>query len=156
MSSECDLIVDDITLQNCHSLNNTITRSYLWQTSFEHRLLQSSIKDKQCLTFFIKFLSHPVVYNLLEKVWRGRFAGLRLRSKWKWRLLKLYSLLDIVLFPFMFAILFFTHSINTWRRRSKGALCNDIKAILLQDEYIPVSCSMFQKKDVFEREVELL
>lgn len=77
-----------------------------------------------------KFLSHPVVYNLLEKVWRGRFAGLRSRYIWKWRLLKLYSLLDIILFPFVFAILFFTHSINTWRRKSKAIeLCFILNAI---------------------------
>ncbi|KAL9984603.1 hypothetical protein ACROYT_G006916 [Oculina patagonica] len=66
-----------------------------------------------------KFLSHPVVYNLLEKVWRGRFAGLRSKYRWKWTLLKLYSLLDIILFPFMFVFLFGIHSINVWRRKSK-------------------------------------
>ena len=70
--------------------------------------------------FLLKFLSHPVVYNLLEKVWRGRFAGLRSKYRWKWTLLKLYSLLDIVLFPFVFTFLFVTHSINVWRRKSKG------------------------------------
>lgn len=70
--------------------------------------------------FLLKFLSHPVVYNLLEKVWRGRFAGLRSKYRWKWTLLKLYSLLDIILFPFVFAFLFVIHSINAWRRKSKG------------------------------------
>lgn len=76
-------------------------------------IIDSAIKHKQK-----KFLSHPVVYNLLDKIWRGRFVGLK-SNFWKWTLLRFYCLLDVFLFPFVFVVLFAIHSINIWRRKRR-------------------------------------
>ncbi|XP_044173143.1 uncharacterized protein LOC114958471 [Acropora millepora] len=76
-------------------------------------IIDSAIKHKQ-----EKFLSHPVVFNLLDKTWRGRFVGLK-SNFWKWSLLRIYCLLDVFLFPFVFTVLFAIHSVNKWRLKTK-------------------------------------
>ncbi|XP_015764478.1 PREDICTED: uncharacterized protein LOC107343426 [Acropora digitifera] len=76
-------------------------------------IIDSAIKHKQ-----EKFLSHPVVFNLLDKTWRGRFVGLK-SNFWKWSILRIYCLLDVFLFPFVFIVLFAIHSVNKWRSKTK-------------------------------------
>ncbi|RMX45042.1 hypothetical protein pdam_00011498 [Pocillopora damicornis] len=67
--------------------------------------------DKAIDTEQKKFLSHPVVYNLLITKWYGSFFEMRKNSWW--------SLFDIVLFPFLFAIFFVVHLIKQGLRKGR-------------------------------------
>ena len=79
--------------------------------------------EHQAILFLFQFLSHPVVYNLLEKRWRGRFAALK-SNHLKWALIRLWCLVDLFIFPFLFVILFIVHSFKNWRRKYKGVSCS--------------------------------
>ncbi|XP_068711730.1 short transient receptor potential channel 2-like [Montipora foliosa] len=92
-------------------------------------IIDSAIKYQQK-----KFLSHPVIYKLLDKIWKGRFDDLE-PSVWKWTLLKFYCLLDVFLFPLVFIVLFAIRSINIWRRKRRG-ITQGITAQECLDKYL--------------------
>ena len=77
----------------------------LWYPGYFHPLLQ--------------FISHPVVYNLLDKRWIGLFYPWK-SYFWKWTLLWLWCLMEMIFFPFMFAILFVRDKTRLWMKKYQG------------------------------------
>ncbi|KAL9984405.1 hypothetical protein ACROYT_G006693 [Oculina patagonica] len=76
-----------------------------------------------------KFLSHPVVYNLLNSRWYRSFTSVRKEpwtspSRWGYFFLNLWPVLDIFLFPFLFACFFVFHLIKQlWRKTRETEVC---------------------------------
>ncbi|XP_078372504.1 uncharacterized protein LOC144656151 isoform X2 [Oculina patagonica] len=70
-----------------------------------------------------KFFAHPVMYNLMNNKWWGTFGRMKRSSwldlRWKWFLLNLWCLLDIVLFPVLFAVFYIKHRVNKRRRLNR-------------------------------------
>ncbi|CAH3165027.1 unnamed protein product, partial [Porites evermanni] len=71
-----------------------------------------------------KFFAHPVMYNLMKKKWFGSFRKMKKSSWlelgwWKWIVLNIWCLFDIVLFPFLFTTFSIKDYITKATRRSK-------------------------------------
>ncbi|CAH3032231.1 unnamed protein product, partial [Porites lobata] len=71
-----------------------------------------------------KFFAHPVMYNLMKKKWFGSFGKMKKSSWlelgwWKWIVLNIWCLFDIVLFPFLFTTFSIKDYITKATRRSK-------------------------------------
>ncbi|XP_066021554.1 uncharacterized protein [Pocillopora verrucosa] len=89
------------------------------------------VVDKAIDTKQKKFISHPVVYNLLNSRWYQSFFHVRKESwprrtpqRWGYFFLNLWTVFDIVFFPFLFAIFFVVHSIKqTLRRKRETEIC---------------------------------
>ncbi|XP_058950960.2 uncharacterized protein [Pocillopora verrucosa] len=85
--------------------------------------------DKAIDTEQKKFISHPVVYNLLNTTWYRSFSSTRKISwrspgRWGYFFLNLWTVFDIVLFPFLFAIFFVVHLIKqVLRKRRETEMC---------------------------------
>ena len=72
-----------------------------------------------------QFLSHPVVYNLLNSRWYRSFASVRKEpwtspSRWGYFFLNLWPVLDVFLFPVVFACFFIVHFIKRLWRKTRG------------------------------------
>ncbi|CAH3122215.1 unnamed protein product [Pocillopora meandrina] len=85
--------------------------------------------DKAIDTEQKKFISHPVVYNLLNSRWYQSFFHVRKESwrkpqRWGYFFLNLWTVFDIVFFPFLFAIFFVVHLIKqALRRKRETEIC---------------------------------
>ncbi|XP_022789486.1 uncharacterized protein LOC111329139 isoform X2 [Stylophora pistillata] len=85
--------------------------------------------DKAIDTNQKKFISHPVVYNLVKSRWYRTFFSARRESwlkprRWGYFLLNLWTVFDIVFFPFLFAIFFVMHLIkHVLRKRREIDMC---------------------------------
>ncbi|RMX45056.1 hypothetical protein pdam_00011500 [Pocillopora damicornis] len=85
--------------------------------------------DKAIDTEQKKFISHPVVYDLLNTTWYRSFFSTRKKSwrspgRWGYFFLNLWTVFDFVLFPFLFAIFFVVHLIKrVLRRRREIEMC---------------------------------
>ncbi|XP_066021550.1 uncharacterized protein [Pocillopora verrucosa] len=94
-----------------------------FQSCFDD-LVDEAIDTKQK-----KFISHPVVYNLLNSRWYQSFFHVRKESwrtpqRWGYFFLNLWTVFDIVFFPFLFAIFFVVHSIKqALRRKRETEIC---------------------------------
>ena len=73
-------------------------------------------------------LSHQVIFNLLQLRWYGTFITLR-QGKWihvdywKWIFSNMWSVIDIILFPLIFTILYIIRVISgAWRKRKGNGL----------------------------------
>lgn len=79
-----------------------------------------------CTSFFSpQFFAHPVMYNLMKKKWFGSFGKMKKYSWlelgwWKWIVLNIWCLFDIVLFPFLFTTFSIKDYITKATRRRKG------------------------------------
>ncbi|EDO38427.1 predicted protein [Nematostella vectensis] len=83
------------------------------------------VADKAILCQQKKFVSHPVIYTLLMRKWIGRFSRLRqapfLSYDWLiWVLINMLIPLDMVLFPFIFAVMYLIHKILKFIKRNNG------------------------------------
>ncbi|XP_048578368.1 uncharacterized protein LOC116618328 [Nematostella vectensis] len=82
------------------------------------------VVDKAVVFKQKKFVSHPVIYTLLMRKWIGRFSRLRqapfLSYDWLiWVLINMLIPLDMVLFPFVFAVMYLIHKILNFIKRNK-------------------------------------
>ena len=74
---------------------------------------------------FFQFVSHPVVYNLLNSRWYRSFNAVRKQPwtslrRWGYMLLSFWTVIDIVVFPFLFAFFYILHFIYLWLRKLRG------------------------------------
>ena len=76
-------------------------------------------KQTYLLFLLFQFISHPVVYNLLDKRWIGQFYAWK-SFFWIWILLWLWCFLDVILFPFILAIFFVRDKAKLWIRKYQG------------------------------------
>ncbi|CAH3162466.1 unnamed protein product, partial [Pocillopora meandrina] len=87
-------------------------------------VVEKAIETKQK-----KFICHPVVYNLLNSRWYRSFFHVRKESwwtpkRWGYFFLNLWTVFDIVFFPFLFAIFFVVHLVKrALRRKRENEIC---------------------------------
>ncbi|KAL9984536.1 hypothetical protein ACROYT_G006841 [Oculina patagonica] len=75
-----------------------------------------SIIDKAIEYKQMKFISHPVVYNLLDKRWIGQFYAWK-SHYWSWAFMWFWCFLEVILFPFIFAIFYVRDKARIWIRK---------------------------------------
>ncbi|XP_020896426.1 uncharacterized protein LOC110235314 [Exaiptasia diaphana] len=104
--------VEDFAIELLEPLKRDDIRRAIFEGDSFDRIAEKIVVFRQK-----KFVSHPVVYNLLMRQWAGMFYHLRYSSltslNWfKWFLLNLWTVFDLVLFPLTFAILYVIHRIK--------------------------------------------
>ena len=72
-----------------------------------------------------QFFAHPVIFNLMNDKWLGKFGSMKRCSwlslqGWLWILLHIWCLLDLVMFPFLFALFYIKHRRNKDKLSDKG------------------------------------
>ena len=76
-------------------------------------------------SLFSQFFAHPAIFNLMNDKWLGRYGRMK-RCSWLskqgllWILLHIWCLFDLVMFPFLFAVLYIKHRRNKNRLEDKG------------------------------------
>lgn len=111
--------VDEFTSALINPLKSDSDTRNTFQSCFDH------VVDKAINTEQKKFLSHPVIYNLLNSRWYRSFASVRREpwtspSRWGYFFLNLLPVLDVFLFPVVFACFFTVHLIKRLRRKTRG------------------------------------
>ena len=112
-----------------HEISGVGTTRYL--LPWDKRALLFVSNDRSRVTghmfvlSFSQFLSHPVVYNLLNSRWYRSFASVRKEpwtnpSRWGYFFLNLWPVLDVFLFPVVFACFFIVHFIKRLWRKTRG------------------------------------
>jgi len=72
-----------------------------------------------------QFLAHPVIFNLMNDKWLGKFGRMKRCSwlslqHWLWIFLHIWCLFDLVMFPFLFAVFYIKHRRNKNKLKEKG------------------------------------
>lgn len=86
---------------------------------------RSRLTSHMFVLLFSQFLSHPVIYDLLSLRWYRSFTSVRKEpwtnlSRWGYFFLNLLPVLDVFLFPVVFACFFTVHLIKRLRRKTRG------------------------------------
>ncbi|XP_066021565.1 uncharacterized protein [Pocillopora verrucosa] len=98
-------------------------------TRYTFQICFDDVVDKAIDTKQKKFICHPVVYNLLNSRWYRSFFQVRKESwrtpkRWGYFFLNLWTVFDIVFFPFLFAIFFVVHLVKqALRRKRETEIC---------------------------------
>lgn len=112
----------------CHEISRGTTWHLLPR---DKRALPFAFNDRSRLTShmsvlsFSQFLSHPLVYNWLNSRWYRSFASVRKEpwtspNRWGYFFLNLWPVLDVFLFPVVFACFFIVHLIKRLWRKTRG------------------------------------
>ncbi|XP_022789480.1 uncharacterized protein LOC111329136 [Stylophora pistillata] len=112
--------VDEFTLALVDPLKSNADTRHKFQSFFD------SVVDEAIDTRQKKFISHPVVYDLLNYRWYRSFYSERKKSwqeprRWGYLFLNLWTVFDIIFFPFLFAVFFVVHFLKKVSRKRRGA-----------------------------------
>ncbi|XP_068706213.1 uncharacterized protein [Montipora foliosa] len=75
-----------------------------------------------------KILAHPVIHGLMNNKWFGEFRTLKRSSwlsiqYWKWCLLNIWCVFDVLLFPVLFVLFYIIHICrDKWRKKRDVAI----------------------------------
>ena len=90
--------------------------------SILHKLIASAVIFFSLIS---QFFTHPVIFNLMNDKWLGKFGRME-RCSWLslqgllWILLHIWCLFDLVMFPFLFAVFYVKHCRNKNKLEDKG------------------------------------
>ncbi|KAK3735959.1 hypothetical protein QZH41_018383 [Actinostola sp. cb2023] len=109
--------VEDFAVQLLEPLKYDDMKRTIFEGDDFDRILDKSVLFQQK-----KFVSHPVVYNLLKGRWIGRYHNLKYSSwmesqRYKWLLLNVWAVVDTILFPVAFTLLYFVHLLIGWAKK---------------------------------------
>ncbi|KAL9984404.1 hypothetical protein ACROYT_G006692 [Oculina patagonica] len=118
--NELELLVDSVD-EFTAALIHPLKSDHDSRSTFRSCL--DAIMEKAIDTEQKKFISHPVIYNLLESKWYGFFTSMRKgswtsSSYWKYLFLNFWSVFDYILFPFLLAFFFIIRQIKVRTRKA--------------------------------------
>ncbi|XP_028517639.1 uncharacterized protein LOC114575971 [Exaiptasia diaphana] len=103
--------VQNFAYELLEPLKSSIMKRAIFEGDNFERIVDKIVEYRQK-----KIASHPVVYNLLMRRWTRAFYQLRYSSstldRFKWYLLNIWTLFDLVLFPLVFALAYVVHKIK--------------------------------------------